>query len=76
MEETGKPHRKKGRAAILSGRARTLKEWSTLLINHHGKKKKEAPKLRSILSSTTGREFLVTADIFSLQQLDVSKSDL
>jgi hypothetical protein len=30
---------KKGRAAILSGRARTLKEWSTLLINHHGKKK-------------------------------------
>jgi len=67
------------RKATPNGRARTLKEC-TLLINHHGRKKKsfqkEAPKLRSVLSSTTGRKFLVTADIFSLQQLDVSKSDL
>ena len=48
--------------------------------NHHSKKKKifqkEAPKLRSTLSCTTGRNFLVTADRFSLQELDVSKSDL
>ena len=81
----------KGRAPAIAFKKKqsSYLEWSSenserveYIANKSPRKKKtpfqkEAPKLRSILSSTTtGRKFLATADIFSLQQLDVSKRDL
>jgi hypothetical protein len=63
-----KSHFKKEQNSYLEWSSETSERVGYIArINHHGKNflsKKEAPKLRSILSSTTGRKFLVTADRF------------